>query len=480
MLCSHHWLIVYMLPKIDHLLSKYTFVRLWLGIILFLLIWRIPYYGMVVLDDPFITFRYATNFIEHGQFVFNLGQNVLATTTPTYATLMTFVAALNLPLPLMSTLINLIFEMILLWFVGDFLQLLTPKKWRTAWLLAAILIISNRAISIASNSGMETALFILLNLATISAITKQKYTLATILGSLTTLTRPDGIFVLLILGIMYMVDKRRVPIWHILGSILIALPWILVAYQTYGSPIPNSVTAKAAIEHLWFTSLQTKLYVIFAEPLRIWGLVTIPIMLIAALKFWKLRKFWPLLLFVIMHLLYAILPSNLGFDWYFAPLFVAFAILTGLGLVELLSSEQHKVWAYLAALLLAVGLVHSTLGNYLSVREIDRIWHDGMFEVLDYLDEEAADDATVQCTNIGILAFYSDYQILDPLGLASPQVIPLFEDVSDLPTLRQQVAENFQPDYIVSFGYTDYEGYAVRAEFPTETMTLVVYGAYND
>ena len=64
-----------------------------------LLVVRVPYYGKLLLDDAFITFRYATNLVDHGQFVFNPGENVLATTTPLYALLLTWRGGAAYPCP---------------------------------------------------------------------------------------------------------------------------------------------------------------------------------------------------------------------------------------------------------------------------------------------------------------------------------------------------------------------------------------------
>lgn len=98
-----------------------------------------------------------------------------------------------------------------------------------------------------------------------------------------------------------------------------------------------------------------------------------------------------------------------------------------------------------------------------------------MLEVVDYLNANAPANATVQTTNIGIIGYYTDLQILEPLGLASPEVTPLFAGAGSTDQLLLLVAQTLEPDFIVSFGEAPYQDYDQIAAFPTSTVTLIIY-----
>ena len=62
-----------------------------------------PPYGM---DDCYITYRYAYNLFHHHQFVFNLGEKILGTTSPLYTIILTIAQVFSDNIPLMSNLIS--------------------------------------------------------------------------------------------------------------------------------------------------------------------------------------------------------------------------------------------------------------------------------------------------------------------------------------------------------------------------------------
>lgn len=466
--------------QLTDLLAERNYILI--ALVLFLLLWRIPYYGKFVLDDPFITFRYAQNLIAHGQFTYNLDEYILATTTPVYGLIMAVFEGLRLPVPIAAMLFNLTMEIALLIILGQILSEIPIAHWQQglAYAVAGLLTISNRAVSIASNSGMETPLFLLLNYATLLFVIRQRYRTGAIYGSLATLTRPDGVFVLLLLGAIVLVRDRRLPLMEMGLSLLIGMPWVLIATLTYGAPIPQSVIAKNAIIGLWPTNLLfNNLRVVFYEPLRFFGIFAAPFIVWHLYQSLVSRRSWAdgiLLTFGLIHLGYLALPNNLGFDWYFAPLYIFLNLFIGIGLASMIAAQKtRQVAASVCAVGLLLGVGYSSTGNYRSVAQIDRIWRNGMFQMIDYLNTHAAKDSLVQCTNIGILGYYTGLRILDPLGLASKETTKLMDNASSLNDLLRSTAAALKPDYIVSFGQEEYADYEVAATFTTEVEALILY-----
>lgn len=325
---------------------------------------------------------------------------------------------------------------------------------------------------------METPLFVLLISAALLFILRRSYARASIVGSLATLTRPDGIFVLILLGIVVLIRERRLPVKEIGISLFLGLPWMVTAFILYGSFIPHSVTAKAAIQPIWGSSFIGKLNIMFYEPFRLFSPVYVVSLILGV---WSLirssnRAQSKIVLgLVALFVVYLLLPVNAGFDWYFAPLFFLLHLIMGVGISAL---RPIKLAALMSGGLL-LGIIYSSIGNYLSVKTIDQIWRDGMFQIVEQLNSDADRTSVVQCTNIGILGYYTDFKVLDPLGLASPEVLPLMNEASDLRDLNRRVVSLFKPDYVISFGEEKYEGYVQEAMYATSAMPLVIYSSGN-
>ena len=97
-----------------------------------------------------------------------------------------------------------------------------------------------------TNGGMETPLFTLLVVATVSAAAVERPLFASGLAGLATLTRPEGLLLRSLIVVSEILRRRR-P-WPTLTVFLVSvLPWAIFATAYFGSPLPQSLTAKAAV-----------------------------------------------------------------------------------------------------------------------------------------------------------------------------------------------------------------------------------------
>src|SRR5690606_15803275 len=87
----------------------------------------------------------------------------------------------------------------------------------------------------------------------------------------------------------------------------------------------------------------------------------------------------------VLFVTYLLLPVNAGFEWYFAPLLLLFHLIIGVGLSEL--RPGRNIVPVVVGLM--AGILYSSVGNYLSVRTIDQIWRDGMFQIVEQMNSEA-------------------------------------------------------------------------------------------
>jgi len=210
--------------------------------------------GPRLIDDAYITYRYAKNIIDGAGFVYNPGQNVLGTTTPLYTLLLAAIGSVtgSAALPIVSPIINALADGIgaaVLYMLGK--RLLEHRL--PALIVAFLWALSPASITFAIG-GMETSVAITLMLGTFAAYAYQRPKLAAALTGFALLTRPDTLIWAGPLGIAMIAERwaanRDQPLWKRLpltgGAIFagIAAPWIVFAWLTFGSPLPHSMSAK--------------------------------------------------------------------------------------------------------------------------------------------------------------------------------------------------------------------------------------------
>ncbi len=205
--------------------------------------------GFRPFDDSFITFRYARNLVEGYGFTYNAGEFVLGTTTPLWTLVLAAASAVGLPLPAFSLWFALVADGISALLLCRLLLRLNYSPIVGA--AASILFLAFfDALSLA-RSGMEVSLFTLCTVATLAALEEGASRRAALFCGLAMLTRPEGVVLAGVLAIsLWITTSGRRPVARWLGpaAVLAAVvvPWVLYAIVTFGSPVPQSVVAKAA------------------------------------------------------------------------------------------------------------------------------------------------------------------------------------------------------------------------------------------
>jgi len=164
------------------------------------------------LDDAYITFAYARNWVEGHGIVFNIGKRVEGYTGFLWLVLSALGLWLGLPIEPWSTALGTVFGLATLWAAAGLAREFLPNQRRSLALVTAVLLAAWPPLAWWSASGMETMLFAFLVTATLwSYVRTQGETLSTaVLLALTAMTRPEG----WLLAALLSLDALRLQDWR--------------------------------------------------------------------------------------------------------------------------------------------------------------------------------------------------------------------------------------------------------------------------
>lgn len=206
----------------------------------------------IVVDDAFISYRYALQWVRGHGLVFNVGEYVEGYSNPLWV----WLTALGMILradPVAWTR-SLGAAACLGCVILTAWQTWRLTRSRTASIAAAFLLSSATAFCGSAMSGLETGLFALVVTASAALFTSRRYLAASVAIALAGLTRPEGFALLFVAAACLYItrsnrDKTRPRVWlHLLAPALIAA-FLLLAFRFayYGALTPNSVVAKSAM-----------------------------------------------------------------------------------------------------------------------------------------------------------------------------------------------------------------------------------------
>ncbi|HEY58967.1 MAG TPA: hypothetical protein G4O04_10640 [Anaerolineae bacterium] len=460
--------------------KKSHFFGLGLLILVTLLSRLLP--GPRIIDDAYITFRYARNIVAGLGPVYNPGEPILGTTTPLYTALLALMGSLAggaaAPFPLLALAFNAFCDAITVTILVTLGRLL-GRPW-VGWATALTWAILPFSVTFAIG-GMETSLFVLLLTLTVGLYATGRTPWAALTLALGLLTRPEAALWALLMAADWLWRLRRgeerAPWWApVLAFGLPLALWTGLATAYYGSPLPLSVSAKRVAYLIPPKAALIRFLQHFATPFEghrtlgiPWigvGLVLYPSLFLIGARHLLPRtpRLWPWALFPWGYLAAYALANPLIFRWYLTPPLPPYLFFIWGGLSALTRTLRPPLKATVRGILTA-GVLFLVLRGWtwhpdhgpqtpaprMAWFKLEQVYHSAAAFLQPYLrpgDMLAAAD-------IGTLGYDTQAYIFDTLGLVSPQALAYY------PLSKDQIASGMnyavpvslirelRPDYAV-------------------------------
>lgn len=390
-------------------------------------------------DDALIIFRYAENLAAGNGFVYNLGEHVLGTTTPLYTLLLAALLKLKINCFVGGLILNNLADLITAWVL---LQMFRSEEGPLSWLPSLLFLFSPESLQW-SLSGMETELYIAFIFLAFYFASKESWSFAFLFAAFTVLTRVDGIAVLGVLVVSYLLRYSKLPAIPLFIFVITVLPWTLFAYFYFGSPIPNSAAAKFALSGSNILSAIPSIFLRGFLHLHSYG---IPVLILAVLGtrfIWKERKaLLPVVLWTWGYALSYTLAAGPMHPWYYAPFYASYLVIAYHGILFLLARYPKLAMAPAIVTIFAICVILSL--PYYRFRDIQR----QQFQLLtnravgEWVRIHTPENSVLAVKDIGYIGYYSQRKILDLAGLVSPECIPFRAKADFVGPIRK-----FRPDY---------------------------------
>ena len=461
-------------------MKKFRFYYLEIIIISLMIIARVVP-GPRTIDDAYITFRYAQNIIDGNGMVYNPGERVLGTTTPIYSFTMAILGSIfggvDAPYPWISLLVNTFADALTAILLIRLGQSLGHR--RAGYATAFIWSIAPMSVTFAIG-GMETSVFVCLMVATFYFYSKGSLVPASLMASLSLLTRPDALLFILPLGLDRLRRaifvrqsslRERISFNEVAAFAVPTLLWVVFAFLYFGNPLPNSIAAKTAAYLLPGEAALIRLLQHYATPFlghlafgRIWiilGFILFPIVFgLGALRVIREKpSSWAILAYPWIYIVAFSIANPLIFRWYLTPPLPVYFMGIFMGFERIAQDIKRPMLTIIVAVVaftLTVNgwTLHPDHGPDRPAPDMAYIKLELMYEEVGReLKNKIASDETLAAGDIGALGYFSRARILDTVGLITPQVAHYYPLPESFYDSNYAIAPNLildnKPDYLV-------------------------------
>jgi hypothetical protein len=351
--------------------------------------------------------------------------------------------------------------------------------WPIAFVLAYLALDQNQIFY--GMAGMESQIAVAVLLAGVYYVLVEDQVRCGIALGLACLARPD--FVLWVAPaylFLFLRDRGR-ALNSALISAAVVLPWLIFATLYYGSPVPNTISAKSQefapewpslfdvggwARLAWdsveahtgdWTTLAPFLErnFVYETPLprallEVIALAVLALALVGVVSTWRRPGMRPAIAFVFLYVAYKFVFLTVGyFEWYGVPILAVIVLLAGVGLQRLAESRLPAALVPTVAGLLALAYaIHIPFTMPLENRVQEQIEDRVRLPLGRYLGEVTRPGETIVTEPSGYVGFYTNATLLDYPGLTSPTVVEALGEHPELASISGMTAL-LQPDWLV-------------------------------
>ena len=379
-----------------------------------------------MLDDAFISFRYAANLVDGHGLVFNVGERVEGYTNFLWVIFLAFGKWLGFDIPALARGLGYFFSLATLGSIVVFGKTVFGlDRFGTA---TAIVMLGTCAVFSAwGGSGMEVSMLSFLILSSVGAYCianagknqKLWYIVTGLTLSLVCMTRPDGVLLVFVLfgnGLFTLKGRKtsRAIWWMILTFVTIFGSYFAWRYSYYGFLLPNTFYAKVGTTQ---AQLVRGLIYVGQFVWAVWPLLALA--MLAVLRQWRrLTSVVTLCVaYVVIQTVYVILVGGdiMPAFRFFAPILPLLVILAGIGVNSIM------VPRWIAAVVIVAVCGYNVLQMYTSPQiaghiERDRVAFEGK-EVGLWLKAHVPPGTLIATNTAGSIPYYSELPTIDMLGL---------------------------------------------------------------
>jgi len=392
-------------------------------VLLTLLAWAILRHQDLI-DDAYITARYADNLAHGYGWAWNPGAAPTdGTTAPLWTLLLAGVSLSLLPFVPATLALDAVFYGLL----GLCGYLLVGKLAGRVAAAIFLAITAAFAVLLPSCAGMETPLYGALLMASFLAWHCDRRRAAFALAGLLPLVRGDGLLVWGILCVAMLLERRARELWPAALAALLPLAcWELFSLWQFHSLLPTSFLAKHAQSAIISGKITWRSFLRPGWPAQaaVWLLLSAALGTLAGLRALATRMLtlW-LILYVTFYVGVANVPNQ---PWYVVPVWWVLPVLIAVALgqarrIDGKLAPRRLILPALCATFAVLGLrpapavAQAALAYHASPPNL-------FYQAAGYLNTHPR--GLVAAAEIGALGYYSGDPIVDVLGLVSPEVVP--------------------------------------------------------
>jgi len=435
------------------------------------------------LDDAWIHQTYARNLADSGEWAFLAGEASAASTAPFYTVVLSVGHLLNLSPLVWANILGVLALALAASMAARIAEQMYPDTPIVGW-ATGLIILSTWHVVWTAASGMETMLFMALSLTLLHVAFReipplpdqlsknprkqrrqlgnieqfiapravmQRGALLGVIGGLLTLTRPEGMALLGLIGLVAwfafgVSDIQRYGFWAIavgIGWLIVITPYTAWNYNLTGDLLPSTAGAKMAeFAPLREQSLPKRYTDMLIPILAGAQFIAIPGIVVGLRLLWQKTTidhrtilFWVPLLWAIAHLTIFVirLPAAYQHGRYVIPILPPLLLYASAGLIHLVQRYNKTPLQRVATRTLAASIALGFpaflwIGGQAFANDV-RIINTEMVETALWVRDNVPQNELLAVHDIGAIGYYAPRPILDLAGLVSPEIVPIIIDL---------------------------------------------------